>query len=135
MKYIEVDLGEETKEPKNRNILDSLGGLIIRVLSKILPEANPDFDHLYGKVRVVWLEVGKKGHPCREIGFDKDGNAIVLGPIDRNYGFITDSLELFGDEFENNPEIESKFEALWDEMERRFYEPKAPDNRSKRNEP
>ncbi|MFX5693339.1 hypothetical protein ABTE17_21910, partial [Acinetobacter baumannii] len=62
-----------------------------RILSAIIPKANPDFEHLYPKVKRWLLEVEIPARlPKREIGLDKDGNVLASAPIGRNYGFWVD---------------------------------------------
>ena len=65
-------------------------GLIARLLSKVLPNANPDFGPIYPQVTYWHLEIqGTK--PIREIGFNRSGEPVVLGPFGANYGMWTDS--------------------------------------------
>jgi hypothetical protein len=67
--------------------------VIIKVLSAFLPLANPDFEGQFVNVKEWYLEfVSEFSTPNREIGLDKLGNIIVVGPYGRNMGFWTDSI-------------------------------------------
>ena len=66
---------------------------LVKFLYLIIPKANPDFDHLYTNVRLWWLELDENNMPKREIGFDENNSTIVVGPIENNFGFFTDSDE------------------------------------------
>jgi hypothetical protein len=65
-------------------------GMLARVLARLLPHANPDFESVFPRVRCWWLEL-RNGTPVREIGFSADGLPLVLGPFKDNRGFWTDS--------------------------------------------
>ncbi len=92
-------------------------GLIARFLSRVLPEANPDFEHLYKSVSYWYLELdGCK--PVREIGFTDAGEPIVVGPFGSNYGMWTDSPCLLAAlDFPSVPAED--FQAVWDAFCRR----------------
>ncbi len=66
-------------------------GLIFRLLQKLLPAANPDFEKLYQSVVKWYLEIDETGKPIREIGIDAKESTIVIGPWRRNRGLWTDS--------------------------------------------
>ena len=93
----------------------SLGWL----LGHVLPKANPDIEDKFDLVAKWWLEVNDRGQPEREIGFDKSGQAIVLGPIGDNFGFVTDSPVMFESE-ENDAQVQREFHKLWAELEKEF---------------
>ena len=48
-----------------------------RLLRKVVPAANPDFEPLYGGVRLWWVEVDDGGRPQREIGFGSGSDVLV----------------------------------------------------------
>jgi len=88
-------------------------GPIWRVLSLILPKANPDFEDLYREVGYWFLEVENE-KIVREIGFSKQGAPIVIGPYGRNFGMWTDSPILLDPLESGYEEIQEKdFEKYW----------------------
>jgi hypothetical protein len=88
------------------------GGVVGRLLRKVVPAANPDFDDLYRNVRLWWVEVDDNGAPQREVGFGSGNQVLMVGPLEENMGFWTDSPMVF-----NGPEYEqvesAAFEAYW----------------------
>jgi hypothetical protein len=59
----------------------------IRALVWILPSANPDVEQHILRTHFWWLEIDEDGNPLREIGFQEDGEAIVLAPVGGNWDF------------------------------------------------
>ena len=88
-------------------------GAFARLLARLLPPANPDFEHLYPQVQHWWLEL-RNGRPVREIGFSAGGLVLVLGPFDGNWGFWTDSHVLL-DATRQAPVDAEEFERQWNE--------------------
>ncbi|HKA01250.1 MAG TPA: hypothetical protein VKE70_32275 [Candidatus Solibacter sp.] len=86
MKIVETTLATESREQPV-----TPDSLIVRMLYKLIPRANPDFDGCYCKVRTWWVEVDDAGMPQRELGFGAEGKVTVAGPLGRNHGFWTDS--------------------------------------------
>lgn len=65
---------------------------LTKILTTIIPKANPDFDDKIQNVRQWILEVDEdEGTPEREIGLDDKGNVMMIMPWKDNYGFWTDS--------------------------------------------
>ena len=95
-------------------------GWAARLLRKVVPAANPDFEPLYGGVRLWWVEVDDDCAPQREIGFDSGSKVLVVGPLEGNMGFWTDSTMVFFD-----PDIEQidaeAFEAHWSRFVATWY--------------
>ena len=87
----------------------------IRVQKKFLffvPEANPDYEAKLCFIREWFVEFDENGRPGREIGLDQNGEPVLGGPDDKNYGFWLDTNMTFSD-FEGS-EIEVElFEAAW----------------------
>jgi hypothetical protein len=104
MRYLKIDVGTWSKEPLP---------WWCRVLQKIIPAANPDLEKYYDETRVWWLEINDNGEPQREIGFDINGNPIVLGPIGNNYGFLVDSSDDWNDSKEDSDEAAKNFDQQW----------------------
>lgn len=104
MRYLEIDVGTPSKEPLP---------WWCRVLEKISPKGNPDLEKYYDETRIWWLEINDKREPQREIGFDMDGNPIVLGPIGNNYGFLIDSPIDWNDSKIDSDEAAKNFEKQW----------------------
>lgn len=89
-------------------------GLVERVLSKLIPAANPNFDSSdYACVRRWWIEVDPSSHrPEREIDFDAQDEPIIAGPLGPNLGFWTDSDMTF-DPATHTPVADDNFEQAW----------------------
>lgn len=115
MKVVETTLGTERSNKRNSLFFT----IIERVLRKLIPLANPDFDRGYALVRKWWVEVDETGTPQRELGFDAHGSVIVASPLGDNFGFWTDSTMTFNpDEYKVIPDEEfgsawSLFEGQW----------------------
>jgi len=90
-----------------------------RVLRKLLPLANPDFDRSYALVRKWWVEVDETGTPQRELGFDAHGSVIVAGPLGNNFGFWTDSAMTF-DPAEYKVIPDDEFSSAWSLFQARW---------------
>ena len=111
MKYIRK-LEQPHTTPSND--IGPLARLFVAFVRRVLPLANPQFDRLYDNVVEWWLEVDDLGEPQREIGFDRDGNAIVMGPIGDNLGVFTDTSAVFLDE-PDDPVVRTGFHVTWSE--------------------
>ena len=75
---------------------------------------RPAFDAAWGVCgNNTALEVNDAGGAVREIGFDTKGNPIVLGPIGRNFGFITDSSDDWSASEGESEETARHFERRW----------------------
>ena len=90
---------------------------LTKVLTTIIPKANPDFDDKIRDVRHWILEVDdEEGRPEREIGLDDQGNVMMIMPWQKNYGFWTDSNVLV-DDLAKSHEMDfvdkDYFERLW----------------------
>lgn len=86
-------------------------GPIARFLSRVLPQANPDFEHLYRSVSYWYLELDKS-KPVREVGFSDSGVPIVIGAYEDNRGMWTDSPVLLTPS--EYPEVSVlEFESAW----------------------
>ncbi len=93
-------------------------GFIAKVLSGVLPRANPDFEAAYEKVVNWWLEIDEKNGVRRELAFDASGKTVAAAPLGANYGIFTDldsAPEGLGAEVEA-----SRFEQKWQEFERNW---------------
>ncbi len=93
-------------------------GILGRILRKLLPQANPTFEHAYQSVTSWWLEIDNAGQVQREIGFDAGERPIAIAPFRQNYGIFTD---LEGHPEPLGPElVASLFESVWQEVASRF---------------
>jgi len=63
---------------------------VLKVLSRVLPLANPDFEDKYDQVVEWWLEIDDDGVVRREIGFDSLAQPLVGAPIGENEGIFTE---------------------------------------------
>ncbi len=109
--------GPWPREPLSKRV-------IRKVLTAVLPNANPDFEHRYPDVRRWLLELDAGSHVVkREIGLDADETPIVAGPIEPNYGFWTDSEEPLDPD--GMQRISSReFEAVWERFRTAFLDAK-----------
>jgi hypothetical protein len=111
MTVIETILATEPREPPPKMVRAA-----IRVLKLVIPLANPDFEDRYPNVTKWWVEIDGAGVPQRELGFDAAGKAIVAGPFGRNFGFWTDSPNVFeANEYSAVPS--DLFESAWSVFE------------------
>ena len=62
-----------------------------KFILRILPNSNPDFENSYQGVREWWFEIDSNGVVVREIGLDKTGTPVVVGPWGDNIGVFTDA--------------------------------------------
>lgn len=92
--------------------------IVVRILNKIIPKANPDFENKLQEVKIWLVECDTKtGIPEREIGLDNTGQVIVAMPFKNNYGYWTDNnlkLEDFQSDFETAEIEKEKFFWYWD---------------------
>lgn len=110
-RYLEIDTGPPTGDTKLP--------MWVRLLQKVLPSANPDLEQLIGQAQVWWLEVDDDGEPLREIGFDPNGQAIVLGPVEGNFGFLIDAGN-WNDSTQDSLRASREFDAVWTSLWPRF---------------
>ena len=112
------------KYPKSEPVAESsrFENAVVKILSTILPKANPDFDKLIDKVDYWLVEYNRTENAAwREIGFDKNDHSIVAMPLGKNYGYWTDNNLTF-DDFETfgvTAITKDKFENEWTEFEKR----------------
>ena len=112
MIYVEIespDLG--TKNDKS--------SFLIKILYKLLPKANPDFEKDLGIVDRWLLEFDSKSSlPNREIGMC--GNVVIMKmPFRENYGYWTDNNLTYQDfitNFISSPITADFFEENWDKL-------------------
>jgi hypothetical protein len=93
---------------------------VAKILRRLVPLANPDFDLAYQSVTLWWLEIDEDGQVRREIGFDAGQRPIAIAPFRENFGVFTD---IAGHPEQLGPEQDpSAFEAAWSEVASRFTE-------------
>src|SRR6188508_1227558 len=94
---------------------------LTKVLTTIIPKANPDFDDKIRDVRQWILEVDdEEGTPEREIGLDENGKVMMIMPWRSNCGFWTDSpvqIDDLAKTHEMNFADKEEFERLWTAFE------------------
>ena len=75
------------------------------------------FDTKYDDVETWFVEYDEENdYTNREIGLDKDGHVIVLGPFQRNLGYWVDNdytLQNYEDHFDVQYIDKAIFEDLW----------------------
>ena len=87
-----------------------------RRLLFFVPRANPDNERLYRYVAKWYLELDDSGAPVREIGVASDGKPLFAAPDERNFGFWTDSSEVFEKDKLSLISADD-FERLWHEIQ------------------
>ena len=108
MEYVEIHTGPWGDEPDP---------WWAKILKRILPATNPDFeDQLYPLTRTWWIELDDNRIAQREIGFDETGDAIVLGPVGRNHGFAVDTPGRWSATYEHCDEAARKFDKVWSKL-------------------
>jgi hypothetical protein len=66
-------------------------GWFVRLLQRVIPAINPDFEHLYDQVVMWHVEIDSAtGEPLREVGLDARQRVIAIGPWRDNYGYMVD---------------------------------------------
>jgi hypothetical protein len=123
--YIQFDEPKrESLTSKDGIIKSSLKRVLISVLEKVIPKANPDFEDKIDGVKHWLLEFDINTEiPQREIGMDKEGKVILIMPYKSNYGFWTDNNLLLKDfkEHFNISEISKEiFEYNWNIFDKTF---------------
>lgn len=124
--YLKFDTPKSNEDiPEDGIIKKFLIKIIVTILSFILPKGNPDFDELIHDVDIWKIEYDvDEDYVSREIGFDKNGNAILAMPLNNNYGFWTDISNMKLDDFyEFNPVAisETEFNTDWNNFTSKFY--------------
>jgi hypothetical protein len=113
VKHISTTMGVE--------FIDMAPNRMSGLLSRILPRRVADAREQYKGVRLWWLEVDDvSGKPVREIGFDKDGTPITLGPTKQNYGCWVDSNVTIAEPDKYDQVTETEFEEAWNKCQRSF---------------
>jgi len=87
-------------------------GLVAKILGRVLPKANPDFEHRYHKVQFWYLELDDIGRVLREVGLDENSVPVVMGPWGDNHGLWTDSHTMLNS-IEYEELAADEFEAGW----------------------
>ena len=83
VRYVRLSDSDRDKESRGK-------ALVMKVLSRVLPLANPDFEDKYDQVTEWWLEIDDDGLVRREIGLDSLGKPLVGAPIGDNEGIFTE---------------------------------------------
>ena len=113
----------EAPKSKNQTTKDGLiktssKKLLVGILTKIIPKANPDFDDKINDVHYWLVECDHEtGTPEREIGLDKEGRVILKMPFKDNYGYWTDNnllLNDFKEHFVVSEISKESFEQNWE---------------------
>ena len=95
--------------------------LLLNVVKKVLPIANPDFEEAIQNVTTWYVEYDDTvyNHVLREIRQDAKNNIIVKMPDERNSGFWADSdfdLSVYAS-FNLTYISKIEFEKLWNSVE------------------
>lgn len=94
----------------------------IKVLTTILPKANPDFEDKIDDVDEWLVEINEETATLeREIGIDNRGQTIMIMPFGKNYGYWTDNnlkLDDFVEIFKATRFADKEFNDRWDKFEK-----------------
>lgn len=85
------------------------------ILERVLwfiPRANPSYDAKLERVDRWVIEFPDGKNPEREIGLDSDGDPVLCGPSEVDYGFWLDTNMTF-DDFEGEETAQADFDQLW----------------------
>ncbi len=109
------DEGQKSTDKLSKRVLKKA---LIRVLTIVIPKANPDFENKIDAVKhwLVELET-ETGIPQREIGLDDREEVILKMPYKDNRGYWTDNNLLLSDFkklFEVQEIDKANFEAKWE---------------------
>lgn len=103
--YLKTKIATDWDSPKP-------GGMLVGLLRRIIPEANPSYRDKMHLVDTWYIEFDEQGLPNREVGVDIDGQPVVAGPTSTDYGFWLDTnvtdVDLDGVEIQ-----QEEFELLW----------------------
>jgi hypothetical protein len=120
--YFKIDSPQGSDKSESGIIQRTLENAVVKVLSTFVPKGNPDFNHLIELIKTWAVEFDvEEGLVWREIGYDKNGNAIAAMSDDKNYGFWPDT-QLTLDDYEGFnpiPMAFEKFESEWTKFERK----------------
>jgi hypothetical protein len=120
--YIKFNDPKGEPSPQQGRLKRTIENAAVKILTTIIPKANPDFEHLLDKVDYWKIEFSKTQNATwREIGFAKDGVSIVAMPFEDNYGFWTDN-QLTLDDYETfDPTLITKdeFDNDWTDFEKK----------------
>jgi hypothetical protein len=109
MKYLQIEIGSWPKLP-----------WWCEMLRNVIPAANPDLEKFFPLTKRWWVELDNEDRAKREIGFDAEGKAIVLGPIGRNYGFLVDTPEKWSDSIPSSEIRAEEFNEVWQRLRLKF---------------
>ena len=119
--YIRFKKPKGVSPPQSGQLIRTIENAVVKILSTIIPKANPDFEHLLEKVDYWKIEFNNDENVTwREIGFDKDGVSIVAMPLAKNYGYWTDNHLTLSDyeNFDSTPLTVDEFKNDWTEFEK-----------------
>ena len=123
--YIEFEHPKGKTFPEPSRFQRMIENTVSKILTIIIPKGNPDFEHMIQDVKFWVVEYDMTENIAqREIGFDKNKNAIVAMPLKENYGFWTDNnltLEDF-ESFKPKSIDSAGFETNWTKIESKVYE-------------
>ena len=77
--------------PMPKNSDSQQPGWFVRLIQRVLPAANPDFERFYEQVVMWHVEIDPTtGEPMREVGLDANERVVAIGPWRDNHGYIVD---------------------------------------------
>ena len=110
----------ESQSSKDGLVKSAFINIVAGILTKIIPRANPDFDEEIDSVESWLVECDTEtGIVEREIGLNKENQAIVKMPFKENYGYWIDNnllLPDFKEHFAVSEITKETFEQNWEKL-------------------
>ena len=117
--YLKFNSPKNETTHKTNSIKSKIENALNKILSVIIPKANPDFENAISNVNYWYIEFNKEDNStCRELGFNENKLSIVAMPIGNNYGYWTDN-QLILEDYENfvtTSITAEEFEEEWNEF-------------------
>jgi len=107
MHYLRTTTGTDFEE------YDPFIAKVLRVVLFFIPEANPGYRNKMHLVKEWLIEFDDNNGPWREIGLNNNGEVVLAGPDETNYGFWLDT-EYKLNNFEGEEITQAEFEKAWE---------------------
>ena len=98
---------------------------IVRMFFSFVPRTNPGYESKFHLVSEWLIEFDDEGLPNREIGINQNGEPVIAGPSEENYGFWLDTNMRIAD-FCGDPLTRDEFEMAWKEAVEKIFYPRPP---------
>lgn len=119
MTYIKFDIESDEVQQAGKITRSALKDFAGKIITSIIPKANPDFEHRIDEVKTWLVEFTEDDIPNREVGLNDKGEAIVIMSWGRNPGYWTDNnltLPGFRQHFKTINISTEEFEICWNTL-------------------